>query len=173
MKYDSRISELQAGFASAEVTKGLSDRPLETFGCKNCPTDIHPPGSDERIFCTNSPSAEGLRPISVKVIHYRQTVNRKLATCAAIFVRCLTESLPYTSERPRGAFAPTSERVQTICQNECILTRVLALTWRAPCTRRCGCRCGSARRCCRTEAPAGSGRSPWWRACRCCWRCHP
>ena len=173
MIYDSRISGVQRCFASTEATKGLSDRPLETFGCKNCPTDIRPPGSDERIFCTNSPSAEGLRPISVKVIRCQQTEDRKSATCAAIFVRFLAESLPYTSERPGGAFAPTSERVQTIRQNARILTRALALTWRAPCTRRCGYRYGSVRRCCRTGAPAGSGRSPWWRACRCCWRCRP
>ncbi len=168
-----RISGIIRDFASEGATRGLFDRTLSPFGCKNCPTDIRPPGSDERIFCTNSPSAEGLRPISVKVIRYRQTVNRKSATCAAIFVRFRKESLPYASERPGGAFAPTSEQVQTIRQNACILTRASALTWRAPCTRRCGCRCGSARRCCRTEAPAGSGRSPWWRACRCCWRCRP
>ena len=46
----------------------------------------------------------------------RQTVNRKLTTCASVFARfCSAKSLPYTNERPGGrrsrreALAPTSE----------------------------------------------------------------
>ena len=64
---------------------------------------------------------------SVTVIRRRQTGNRKSATCAAIFVLFRQEKLPSASERPGGASAPTSERVQNL------FVKVAAATF----TRRC------------------------------------
>nr|MBR4280655.1 hypothetical protein [Clostridia bacterium] len=44
--------------------------------------------------------------MTTPVIHHRrrQTVNRKSATCAAIFAHFRQEKLPYTSKRPGGWF---------------------------------------------------------------------